>query len=53
MMVGSITARTLDYFGWLVVASVGALLSPYPKTVILKKMSWGNVVEWCVNRVKL
>jgi hypothetical protein len=28
-------------------------LSPYPKTVILKKMSWGNVVEWCVNRVKL
>ena len=28
-------------------------LSPYPKTVILKKMSWGNVVEWCVNRLKL
>ena len=28
-------------------------ISPYPKTVILKKMSWGNVVEWCVNRVKL
>jgi hypothetical protein len=27
LMVGSITARTLDYFGWLVVASVGALLS--------------------------
>ena len=28
-------------------------LSPYPETVILKKMSWGNVVEWCVNRLKL
>ena len=25
-MEGSITARTLDYFGWLVAASVGALL---------------------------
>jgi hypothetical protein len=31
----------------------GETLSPYPKTVILKKMSWGNVVEWCVNRLKL
>src|SRR5215218_2390515 len=26
VMEGSITARTLDYFGWLVAASVGALL---------------------------
>jgi transposase len=27
-------------------------LIPYPETVILKKMSWGNVVERCVNRLK-
>jgi hypothetical protein len=36
LMVGSITARTLDYFGWLVVASVGALLSAVVTAICVK-----------------
>ncbi len=35
-MEGSITARTLDYFGWLVVASVGALLSAVVTAICIK-----------------
>jgi hypothetical protein len=35
-MVGSITARTLDYFGWLVVTSVGALLSAVVTAICVK-----------------
>jgi hypothetical protein len=36
LIVGSITARTLDYFGWLVVASVGALLSAVVTAICVK-----------------
>jgi hypothetical protein len=36
LMVGSITARTLDYFGWLVVTSVGALLSAVVTAICVK-----------------
>ena len=35
-MVGSITARTLDYFGWLVGASVFALLSAVVTAICIK-----------------
>jgi ABC-type xylose transport system permease subunit len=35
-MVGTIIARTLDYFGWLVVASVGALLSAVVTAICVK-----------------
>jgi hypothetical protein len=35
-MVGSITARTPDYFGWLVAASVGALLSAVVTAICVK-----------------
>jgi hypothetical protein len=35
-MEASITARTLDYFGWLVVASVGALLSAVVTAICIK-----------------
>jgi hypothetical protein len=31
LMVGSITARTLDYFGWLVAASVGVYTKARPR----------------------
>jgi len=35
-MQGSITARTLDYFGWLVVASVWALVSAVVTAICIK-----------------
>ena len=35
-MTGSITARTLDYFGWLVVASVAALCSAVVTAICIK-----------------
>ena len=35
-MVGSITARTLDYFGWLVGASVFALISAGVTAICIK-----------------
>jgi hypothetical protein len=35
-MVGSIAARTLDYFGWLVAASVGALFSAVVTAICVK-----------------
>jgi hypothetical protein len=35
-MVGSITARTPDFFGWLVAASVGALLSAVVTAICVK-----------------
>jgi hypothetical protein len=36
MMAGGITARTQDYFGWLVAASVGALLSAVVTAICVK-----------------
>jgi hypothetical protein len=36
LMVGSITARTPDYFGGLVAASVGALLSAVVTAICVK-----------------
>jgi hypothetical protein len=36
LMVGSISARTPDYFGWLVAASVGALLSAVVTAICVK-----------------
>ena len=36
MMAGGITARTLDYFGWLVAASIVALLSGVLATLCVK-----------------
>jgi len=35
-MVGGITARTPDYFGWLLAASVGALLSAVVTAICIK-----------------
>ena len=35
-MQGGITARTPDYFGWLVAASVGALLSAVVTAICVK-----------------
>jgi hypothetical protein len=36
LMVGTITARTPEYFGWLVAASVGALLSAVVTAICVK-----------------
>jgi hypothetical protein len=36
LMVGTITARTPEYFGWLVAASVGALLSAIVTAICVK-----------------
>ena len=35
-MMGSITARTPDYFGWLVAASFGALVSAVVTAICIK-----------------
>ena len=35
-MEGGITARTLDYFGWLVAVSLGALLSAVVTAICIK-----------------
>ena len=43
-MEGSITARTLDYFGWLVASSVFALLSAVVTAICVKyearRLAW-------------
>jgi len=45
-MVGSITVRTLDYFGWLVVASVFALLSAVVTAICIKYEEKGLAWVW-------
>jgi hypothetical protein len=45
-MEGSITARTLDYFGWLVVASVGALCSAVVTAICVKYEERGLAWVW-------
>ena len=45
-MVGSITVRTLDYFGWLVVASVFALLSAVVTAICIKYEERGLAWVW-------
>jgi hypothetical protein len=45
-MVGSITARTLDYFGWLVAASVGALFSAVVTAICVKYEARGLAWLW-------
>jgi hypothetical protein len=43
---GGITARTLDYFGWLVVASVFALLSAVVTAICIKYEERGLAWLW-------
>jgi hypothetical protein len=45
-MVGSITARTLDYFGWLVAASVIALLSAVVTAICVRYEARGLAWLW-------
>jgi hypothetical protein len=45
-MVGSISARTLDYFGWLVAASVCALLSAVVTAICIKYEERGLAWVW-------
>ena len=45
-MVGNITARTQDYFGWLVAASVGALLSAVVTAICIKYEQRGLAWVW-------
>jgi hypothetical protein len=45
-MVGSITVRTLDYFGWLVVASVFALGSAVVTAICIKYEERGLAWVW-------
>ena len=45
-MVGSITARTLDYFGWLVATSVGALFSAVVTAICVKYEERGLAWLW-------
>jgi hypothetical protein len=47
-MVGSISARTLDYFGWLVAASVGALVSAVVTAICIKYEERGLAWVWAV-----
>ena len=46
MMVGIITARTLDYFGLLVAASVFALLSAVVTAICVKHEARGLAWLW-------
>jgi hypothetical protein len=46
MMVGSITARTLDYFGLLVAASVFALISAGVTAICIKYEERGLAWAW-------
>jgi hypothetical protein len=46
MMVGTITARTLDYFGLLVAASVFALLSAVVTAICVKYETRGLAWLW-------
>jgi hypothetical protein len=43
---GGITARTLDYFGWLVAASVGALVSAVVTAICIKYEERGLAWLW-------
>ena len=43
---GGITARTLDYFGWLVAASVGALCSAVVTAICIKYEARGLAWLW-------
>jgi hypothetical protein len=45
-MVGSITARPLDYFGWLVAASVFAVLSAVVTAICVKYEARGLAWLW-------
>ena len=45
-MEGSITARTPDYLGWLVAASVGALLSAVVTAICVKYEERGLAWVW-------
>jgi hypothetical protein len=45
-MVGTIIARTLDYFGWLVAASVSALLSAVVTAICIKYEERGLAWLW-------
>jgi hypothetical protein len=49
LMAGSITARTLDYFGWLVAASVGALLSAVVTAICIKYEERGLAWVWAAS----
>ena len=48
-MEGSITARTLDYFGWLVAASVGALCSAVVTAICVKLEERGLTWFWATS----
>jgi hypothetical protein len=45
-MEGSINARTLDYFGWLVAASVSALCSAIVTAICIKYEERGLTWLW-------
>jgi hypothetical protein len=45
-MVSSITARTLDYFGWLVVSSVMTLLSAVVTAICINYEARGLAWLW-------
>lgn len=45
-MAGGITARTLDYFGWLVASSVFALLSAVVTAICIKYEARGLAWLW-------
>jgi hypothetical protein len=45
-MEGSITARTLDYFGWLVAASIGTLCSAVVTAICVKYEARGLAWLW-------
>jgi hypothetical protein len=45
-MEGGITARTLDYFGWLVAVSLGALLSAVVTAICIKYEERGLAWVW-------
>ena len=47
-MQGGITARTPDYFGWLVAASVGALLSAVVTAICVKYEDRWLALLWAV-----
>jgi hypothetical protein len=49
LMEGSITARTLDYFGWLVALSVFALLSAVVTAICVKYEARGLAWLWAAS----
>jgi hypothetical protein len=46
MMAGGITARTLDYFGWLVAASIVALCSGVVTAICIRFEARGLAWFW-------